>query len=92
MPLHRDEFDVDARSLGQCPQVAGIGGEDVIPVSSQAYDSGVDRIGQTAAASSMPVRRPRPSSYAAMSAPGGQPGHRHLTPGDEGDDGSGQAS
>jgi hypothetical protein len=27
--LYGDEFDVDAGSPGQCPQTAGIGGEDV---------------------------------------------------------------
>jgi MFS family permease len=47
--LHRDEFDVDARSVGQPPQVAGVGGEDVIAVPGQAHHRGVDRIGQVAA-------------------------------------------
>lgn len=47
--LHGDELDVDARSLGQGPQIPGIGGEDVIPVPGQANDRGINRIGQATA-------------------------------------------
>ena len=47
--LHGDEFDVDICSLGQCPQITGVGGENVIAVCGQGHDRGVDRIGQTAA-------------------------------------------
>ena len=33
-PLHRDQIDVDARCFGQGPEVARIGGEDVVTVGS----------------------------------------------------------
>ena len=81
VPLHRDEFDVDARSLSQRPQVAGIGGEDVIAVCGQAHDRGVDRIGQAAAGQQH--ARPPPQVIIQRSDvdPRQQPSHRHLTAG-----------
>ncbi len=44
--LEGDELDVHARSVGQRLHVAGISGQDVVPVGGKAYHHGVDRIGQ----------------------------------------------
>jgi hypothetical protein len=43
--LDRDQLHVDAGSPGQIQQVAGVGGEDIVPVLREADDGHVDGTG-----------------------------------------------
>jgi hypothetical protein len=63
---------VDPGTFGQCPQIAGTGGEDVITAGGQAHHGGINRR-RPPPASSIPARLPSAVMTAATRFAGRPP-------------------
>jgi hypothetical protein len=69
---HTDKAGVDPGTFGQCRQIAGTGGEDVITSDCQAHHGGINRR-RPPLASSIPARLPSAVMTAATRIAGRPP-------------------
>jgi hypothetical protein len=78
LELDRDEVDVDISGFRQGPQVARIGGENIVAVGGQAHHGGVNRIWLATAGQQQPRPAPQQVIDRCDIGPGEQPGDWHL--------------